>query len=89
MKQTKVMLFRNPIRDRDHDIHIFSTVLTVEEIEKLIGIAERRKAEGRPLTQKRLATSEQIIGDIKMHRFERSGSCQEKSNATTADSCGK
>lgn len=89
MLNTTVMLCRKPIRDRDNDIHRFSTTLTMDEIEKLIRMAEKRKAGEKEVKPKRIETSEQVISDIKMHRFERSESWPEKSNATSADSNGR
>ena len=89
MKQTTVVLCRNKIRSRDEDIQKFSSTLTLDEIMKLIEIAEKRKAEGRSISQKQLETPEQIISDIKMHRFERSEPWPEKSNVMPADSNGR
>lgn len=89
MLNTTVMLCRKPIRDRDNDIHRFSTTLTMDEIEKLIRMAEERKAGEKEAAPKRIETSEQVISDIKMHRFERSESWPEKSNAMSAGSNGR
>jgi hypothetical protein len=61
----------------------------MEEIEKLIKMAEKRKACEKVVTQKFIETPEQKISDIKMKRFERSESWPEKSNAIAADSNGR
>lgn len=89
MINTTMMLCRKPIRDRDKDIHRLSTTLTIEEIEKLIRMAEKRKSGEKEESPKRIETSEQVISDIKMHRFERSESWPEKSNAMSVGSNGR
>lgn len=89
MDQAKVIICRQPIRHRDSDIEIMMTTLTVEEVKKLIKMAEKRKAGEKSITQKRIETPEQTISDIKMKRFERSESWPEKSNAMSADSNGR
>lgn len=89
MNQAKVIICRQPIRNRDSYIEVMMTTLTLEEIKKLIRMAEKRKAGKKEASPKRIETSEQVISDIKMHRFERSESWPEKSNAMSAGSNGR
>ena len=70
--QTTVILSKKPSKVVD-DVKKFSTILTLNEIEKIIEVAEKRKAEGKPIVGKTKQTSEQVISDLKMHRFEEGG----------------
>lgn len=67
-KNTTVLLCKKPSRVVD-DVKKFSTTLTIDELSKIIDVAEKRKAEGKPIFGKS-ATSEQVISDLKMNRFE-------------------
>lgn len=70
--QTTVILCKKPSRVVD-DVKKFSSILTLDEIAKIIDVAEKRKAEGKPIFGKTKQTSEQVISDLKMHRFEEGG----------------
>jgi len=75
-RKTIVILTPNIVKTVD-DIHKFTTTVPPERIIELIKQEEAHK------------TSEEVIGDIKMHRFERGASWPEKSNVMRADSNGK
>lgn len=74
--KTTVILIPTRIKNSE-DIVKFSCPVSTERILELIKNEEAH------------LTSEQVISDIKMHRFERSESWPEKSNVTPADSNGK
>ena len=74
--KTVVILTPNKVNSVD-DIQKFSTTLPVKRILELIQKEEAQKS------------SEQIIGEIKMHRYERSNVCQDQSNVTSAEINGK
>ena len=75
-RKTIVILTPNLVKTVD-DIQKFTTAVSPQRIMELIKQEEANK------------TSEEVIGDIKMHRFERGAAWPEKSNATRADSNGK
>lgn len=74
--KTTVILIPTRLKNSE-DIVKFSSPVSTERILELIKHEEAH------------LTSEQLISDIKMHRFERSESCPEKSNAMPADSNGR
>jgi len=74
--KTAVILIPTRLKGSD-DIKKFSSHLSIDRIIELI---EQEEAH---------LTSEQVISDIKMHRFERSESWPEKSNAMPVDSNGR
>ena len=75
-RKTIVILTPNLVKTVD-DIQKFTTSVSPQRIMELIKQEEAHM------------TSEEVIGNIKMHRFYRSEIWQEKSNATRADSNGK
>lgn len=74
--KTTVILIPTRLKNSE-DIVKFTSQVSTERIIELIKHEEAH------------FTSEQVISEIKMHRFERSGSWQEKSNAMPADSNGR
>jgi hypothetical protein len=74
--RTVVILSPTQVKSVD-DIQKFSTKVPVRRIMELIKQEEEHRS------------SEQIISDIKMHRYERSEPCQKQKNVMSVDSNGK